>query len=329
VIVERATLHNFDYILEKDIRVGDRVLVKRAGEVIPYVIGPVVAARTGKEKKYKLPTHCPSCGQPVERFEDEVAFYCVNAACPAQLVRNVEHFVSRGAMDIVGMGTRIVFKLIETGKVRDVADIYYLKRADILEAVTKKERKTEKEPPGKIAENLLASIEASKSRSLARLITALGIRSAGEVSATDLASHFTDLDALSRASAQALQQIAGIGPSVAESVAEWFARPANKNIIRKLKAAGVWPQGGTTASVKSRASDTFDGKTFVITGTLPTFSRDDAKEFIEAHGGKVTDNVSKKTSYLVLGEAPGSKYEKAKSLGVKIIGEEELKDLVK
>src|SRR5215211_6662625 len=328
VVVERATLHNFDYITQKDIRVGDRVLVKRAGEVIPYVIGPVLGGRTGKEKKYKLPTNCPSCGQPVERLDDEVAFYCVNAACPAQLVRNVEHFVSRGAMDIVGMGTRIVAKLIETGKVKDVADLYLLKRADILEAVTKKERKTEKEPPGKIAENLLASIEASKTRSLARLITALGIRGAGEVSAADLASHFPDLDALSKASADALQQIAGIGPSVAESVAEWFARPVNKNVIKKLRAADVWPQGGKSANAKSRASDAFDGKTFVITGTLPTFSRDDAKEFIESHGGKVTDNVSKKTSYLVLGEAPGSKYEKAKSLGVKIVGEEELRKLI-
>jgi DNA ligase (NAD+) len=328
VIVERATLHNFDYIAEKDIRVGDRVLVKRAGEVIPYVIGPVVDARSGKEKKYKFPTHCPSCGQPVERFEDEVAFYCVNAACPAQLVRNVEHFVSRGAMDIVGMGTRIVAKLIETDKVRDVADIYLLKRADILDAITKKERKTEKEPPGKIAENLLASIEASKSRSLARLITALGIRGVGEVSAADLADHYTDLDALSRANADDVQGIAGIGPSVADSVAEWFSRPANIAVIKKLKAAGVWPQGGASTSARSRVSDAFAGMTFVITGTLPTWSRDEAKEFIESHGGKVTDSVSKKTSYLVLGEAPGSKYEKAKSLGVKVIGEEELRKLV-
>src|SRR5215211_800716 len=328
VVVERATLHNFDYIAEKDIRVGDRVLVKRAGEVIPYVIGPVLDVRTGKQKKYKLPKNCPSCGQPVERLEDEVAFYCVNAACPAQLVRNIEHFVSRGAMDIVGLGVRIVQKLIETGKVKDVADIYLLKRADILEAVTKKERKTAKEPPGKVAENLLASIEASKSRPLARLVAALGIRGAGEVSAVDLASHFTDLEALSKASAEDLQQIAGIGPSVAESVAEWFSRPVNKNVIKKLKAAGVWPQGGVRANAKSRASNSFEGKTFVITGTLPTFSRDDAKEFIESHGGKVTDNVSKKTSYLVFGEAPGSKYEKAKSLGVKIVGEEELRKLI-
>src|SRR5215217_5408382 len=206
VVVERATLHNFDYITEKDIRVGDRVLVKRAGEVIPYVIGPVLDARTGKEKRYKPPTKCPACGQPVERVEGEVAWYCVNAACPAQLIRNIEHFVSRGAMDIVGMGMRIVEKLIETGKVKDVADIYSLKRADILEAVTKKDRKTEKEPPGKIAENLLASIEASKSRSLGRLITALGIRGVGDVSAHDLAGHFMDLDAIAKASADQIEQ---------------------------------------------------------------------------------------------------------------------------
>jgi DNA ligase (NAD+) len=328
VVVERATLHNFDYITEKDIRIGDRVLVKRAGEVIPYVIGPVVDVRTGKEKKYKPPTVCPACGQPAERLDDVVAWYCVNAACPAQLVRNVEHFVSRGAMDIVGLGIRIVEKLIETGKVKDVADIYRLKRADILEAVTKKERKTEKEPPGKIADNLLASIEASKSRSLGRLITALGIRGVGEVSANDLARYFTDLDALSKAKAAEIDALDGIGTSVAESVADWFSRPVNKNVIKKLKASGVWPQGGETSNAKSRASDAFDGLTFVITGTLPNFSRDDAREFIESHGGKVTDSVSKKTSYLVLGEEPGSKYEKAKSLGVKIIDEAQLKKLV-
>jgi DNA ligase (NAD+) len=230
-------------------------------------------------------------------------------------------------MDIVGLGTRIVEKLIETGKVKDVADIYSLKRADILEAVTKKDRKTEKEPPGKIADNLLTSIETSKSRSLGRLITALGIRGVGDVSANDLARRFTDLDALAKAKADKIEQIDGIGPSVAESVADWFSLPYNKQVLKKLKAVGVWPQGGKGATAKSRASDAFAGLTFVITGTLPTFSRDDAKEFIESNGGKVTDSVSKKTSYLVLGEAPGSKYEKAKELGVKIIGEEELKKL--
>ena len=327
VVVERATLHNFDYIAEKDIRIGDRVLIKRAGEVIPYVIGPVVAARTKKEKKYKPPTNCPACGQPVERVEGEVAWYCVNAACPAQLVRNIEHFVSRGAMDIVGLGTKIVEKLIETSKVKDVADIYSLKRADILEAVTKKDRKTEKEPPGKIADNLLASIEASKSRSLGRLVTALGIHGVGEVSSNDLARHFADLDTLAKANADSIQQIDGIGPSVAESVADWFSLPYNKLVLKKLKAAGVWPTGGAKSSAKSRLSESFNGQTFVVTGTLPTFSRDDAKAFIESHGGKVTDSVSKKTSYLVLGENPGSKFDKAKSLGVKIVGEEELKKL--
>ena len=327
VVVERATLHNFDYIAQKDIRIGDRVLVKRAGEVIPYVIGPIIDARTGKEKRYKPPLTCPACRQPVERFEGEVAWYCVNAACPAQLIRNVEHFVSRGAMDIVGLGMRIVEKLIESGKVRDVADIYLLKRADILEAVTKKDRKTEKEPPGKIADNLLTSIEASKSRSLGRLIAALGIRGVGDVSAGDLARHFTDLDTLAKASAEDLQQIAGLGPSIAESIAEWFSRPFNKQVLKKLKARGVWPKGGQLSTVNQRQSDALSGLTFVITGTLPTFSREDAKAFIESHGGKVIDSVSKKTSYLVLGEAPGSKYEKAKSLGVKIIGEDELKKL--
>jgi len=202
-----------------------------------------------------------------------------------------------------------------------------LARADILQAVTKKDRKTEKEPPGKIADNLLASIEASKSRSLARLITALGIRGVGDVSASDLAQHFVDLDALAKANADEIEQIDGVGPNVAESVADWFSLPYNKQVLKKLKIAGVWPQGRGSSKTKTRASNSFEGMTFVITGTLPTFSREDAKEFIESHGGKVTDSVSKKTSYLVLGEAPGSKYEKAKSLGVKIVGEEELKQL--
>jgi len=328
VVVERATLHNFDYIAEKDIRVGDRVLIKRAGEVIPYVIGPVVDARTGKEKKYKPSTTCPACGQPVEHFEGEVAWYCVNAACPAQLVRNIEHFVSRGAMDIVGLGSRIVEKLIETGKVKDVADIYTLKRADILDAVTKKERKTEKAPPGKIADNLLSAIEASRGQSLSRLITALGIHGVGEVMAGDLSRAFPDLDALAKAKTDDLLQMGGVGPNTAEGIVDWFARPFNQKLLKKLKAVGMWPSGGVS-NVKTQTSSVFDGLTFVITGTLPTLSRDDAKDFIESHGGKVTDSVSKKTSYLVLGEAPGSKFEKAKSLGVKIIGEEELKKLAK
>ncbi len=327
VIVERATLHNFDYIAEKDIRVGDRVLVKRAGEVIPYVIGPVVDARTGKERKYKPPTVCPACGQPVEHFEGEVAWYCVNAACPAQLQRNIEHFVSRGSMDITGLGYKIVEKLIETGAVKDVADIYTLTRKDILEAVTKKDRKTDKEPPGKIADNLLSAIAESKNRSLPRLITALGIRGVGEVSARDLANHFGNLDALSKASVDDLQEIEGVGPNIAEAIVDWFARPANKKILKKLKDVGLWPSA-SRSTVNRQPSGPLSGLTFVVTGTLPTFSRDDAKEFIESNGGKVTDSVSKKTDYLVLGENPGSKLEKAKSLGVKIVDEAQLRRLV-
>jgi DNA ligase (NAD+) len=325
VIVERATLHNFDYIAEKDIRPGDRVLVKRAGEVIPYIIGPVADLRTGAEKPYTPPTSCPACGQPVEHFEGEVAWYCVNAACPAQLVRNVEHFVSKGAMDITGLGIKIVEKLIETGLVQDVADIYALTRKDILEAVTKKDRKTKSEPPGKIADNLLAAIETSKQQPLNRLITALGIRGVGEVVAGDLAHHFTSLDLLAKASAEDLQIIEGIGPNIAEAIVDWFSRERNRSVLEKLRAAGVWPTSAGTAATPSGGP--LAGMTFVVTGTLAGFSREGVKEFIESHGGKVTDSVSKNTSYLVLGEAPGSKLEKARALGVKVIREEELRKM--
>jgi DNA ligase (NAD+) len=317
VVVERATLHNFDYIAEKDIRVGDRVLVKRAGEVIPYVIGPVVAARSGKEKKYKPPTKCPACGQPVEHFEGEVAWYCVNAACPAQLVRNIEHYVSRGAMDIVGLGIKIVEQLIAEGLVRDFADLYTLKKEQLLVLEGFKDKK---------ADNLLTAIENSRNQSLQRFITALGIHGVGEVMAGDLSRRFEDLDALSKATVDDLMQIEGVGPNIAESIVDWFARPANQKVLKKLKSVGMWPKGGA-AQAEGPASDAFAGLTFVVTGTLPTFSRDDAKAFIESHGGKVTDSVSKKTSYLVLGENPGSKFEKAKALGIRIIGEEELKKL--
>ncbi|MGB8212877.1 MAG: NAD-dependent DNA ligase LigA [Anaerolineales bacterium] len=326
VVVKNATLHNFDYIAEKDIRPGDRVLVKRAGEVIPYVIGPVVDLRNGTEKPYVPPSLCPACGQPVEHLEGEVAWYCVNAACPAQLVRNVEHFVSKGAMDITGLGIKIVEKLIETGAVKDVADIYTLKREDILEAVTKKDRKTEKEPPGKIADNLLAAIQVSRQQPLSRLLTALGVRGVGEVSAADLSRAFPSLDLLAQAGEDQLQMVEGIGPNIAAAILDWFGRERNRAVLEKLKAAGVWP----VMQVQGRdrpGEGTLSGQTFVVTGTLPTFSREGVKEFIEQHGGKVTDSISKNTSYLVLGEAPGSKFQKAQALGVKVIGEEELREM--
>jgi DNA ligase (NAD+) len=318
VVVERATLHNFDYIAEKDIRPGDRVLIKRAGEVIPYVIGPVVDLRTGVEQPYVPPQTCPACGQPVEHFEGEVAWYCVNAACPAQLVRNVEHFVSRGAMDINGLGIRIVEQLIAEGLVRDVADLYTLTKEQLLGLEGFAAKK---------ADNLLAAIAQSKSQPLNRVIAALGIHGVGEVMAADLSRVFPDLGALSTASAADLQQIDGVGPNIAESIVDWFSRPANQNLLAKLKSVRLWPVGGESSIVHRPSSIALSGLTFVVTGTLPTLSRDDVKEYIESHGGKVTDSVSKKTSYLVLGENPGSKHEKALSLGVPVIGEVELRKL--
>ncbi|MCZ2120980.1 MAG: NAD-dependent DNA ligase LigA [Anaerolineales bacterium] len=316
VTVERATLHNFDFIADKDIRVGDRVLLKRAGEVIPYVIGPVIDARSGKEKRFKPPTKCPACNQPVEHFEGEVAWYCVNAACPAQLVRNIEHFVSRGAMDIVGLGIKIVEQLIEAELIHDVADLFTLKKADLLNLEGFAEKK---------AENLLGAIEQAKGQSLNRLIAALGIHGVGEVMAGEVARAFGSLSALATAGAAELQQIEGLGPNSAEALVDWFARPANQKVLKKLKSAGVDPQMQKAESQKR--SGKLTGLTFVVTGTLPNFSREAAKEFIESHGGKSVDSVSKKTSYLVLGENPGSKLQKAQSLGVKIIDEAQLKQL--
>ena len=316
VIVERATLHNFDFIAEKDIRVGDRVLVKRAGEVIPYVIGPVVDARTGNEKPYVPPTTCPACGQPVEHFEGEVAWYCVNAACPEQLVRNVEHFVSRGAMDIVGLGIKIVEQLIEEGLIKDVADLFTLKKEKLLELEGFAEKK---------AENLLTSLEQAKGQSLNRLLSALGIRGVGEVMAADLARYYPNLEALSKATVEELQEIEGVGPNIAEAIVDWFTRPANQNVLKKLKAAGVWPV--EVQHVASTEVGTLSGLSFVVTGTLAGFTREGIKEFIQSNGGKVIGSVSKSTDYLVLGENPGSKLDKAQAMGVKIISEEELRRL--
>lgn len=318
VIVRQATLHNFDFIAEKDIRIGDRVLVKRAGEVIPYVIGPVVDARTGDERIFTPPQACPACGQAVEHLAGEVAWYCVNLACPAQLVRNLEHFVSRGTMDIVGLGIKIVEQLVEAGLVKSPADLYELKRDDLLKLEGFAEKK---------ADNLLQSIDASRQQPLARLISALGIRGVGEVMAADLARAFPDLAALAAATPEQLQGIEGVGPNTALSIVDWFARPGNREFIERLRAAGVWPvsQAGESAGEGSGA---LAGLTLVVTGTLPNFSRDGVKEYIQSKGGKVTDSVSKKTDYLVAGEAAGSKLDKARQLGVPVIDEAGLLALV-
>jgi len=290
--------------------------VKRAGDVIPYVIGPITGARTGLEIQYEVPTVCPSCGQAVENLPGEVAYYCVNASCPAQLVRNVEHFVSRGAMDIEGLGIKIVEQLITSGSVKDVADLYLLTEEQLL---------TLEGFASKKAQNLLSAIEESKNRSLDRFITALGIRGVGEVAASELARHFKSLDFLTQAAVDEIQQIGGIGPNIALSIRDWIDRSANQQLLEKFRQIGIWPE----VIGNSATSTALSGLTFVITGTLPTLSREDAEAMIARHGGKATGSVSRNTSYLVLGENPGSKLEKAESLGVKIISEQELLDLIR
>lgn len=318
VVVKQATLHNFDFIFEKDIRIGDRVRIKRAGDVIPYVIGPLEAARTGDEQVYTPPKICPDCDQPVEHFEGEVAWYCVNAACPAQLIRNVEHFVSRSAMEIVGLGIKIVEQLVEEGLVSDVADLYTLTGDQLLKLEGFAEKK---------AENLLEAIAASKDQPLSRLLTALGMRGVGEVVAADLAGRFGSLDALAAATTEELEAIEGIGPNIAQAIVDWFGRPANQKVLGKLRAAGVWPTQ-TPAGAMRAVSQPLDGLTFVVTGTLSSFTRTEAKEFIQANGGKVTGSVSKKTDYLLAGEKAGSKLDKALALGVAVITEDELHKMV-
>ncbi len=313
VTVKQATLHNFDYIEEKDIRVGDRVLIKRAGDVIPYVIGPMISARDSDLKPYLLPSLCPSCGQEVEHLPDEVAWYCVNTACPAQLVRNIEHFVSRGAMDIVGLGEKIVEILVKEGKIKDIADLYSLRTTDMIGMEGFGQRK---------AENIVNSINTSKSQSLPRLITGLGIHGIGEVSALGLAKVFKDLDRLKDTNFDTLVSIDGVGPNTAQAIIDWFSQEPNTRLIEKLKLYGVWPtyfQESTSLNNKS-----LNGEIFVITGTLPNLSREQAKELIENAGGKVTDSVSKNTQFLVVGENAGSKLEKARSLGITIYDESEL-----
>jgi len=316
VIVRQATLHNFDFIKDKDIRIGDRVLVKRAGEVIPYVIGPIEDVRTGDEAPYTPPETCPSCGEPIVNPEGEVAYYCTNSACPAQLVRNLEHFVSRGAMDIVGLGINTVEQLVEAGLIKDIADLYTLEKSDLLKLEGFGEKK---------ADNLLAAIQESKSQPLYRLITGLGIRGVGEVAAQDLADRYKDLDELRKASKAEIESLEGFGPNIAESIIEWFENEENQHILQKLKEIGLWPVAETE---EEAGPQPLEGLTFVVTGTLPTLTRPEVKDLIETHGGKVTGSVSGNTSYLVLGEEPGSKYDQAQKRGVPLISEEDLKTLL-
>jgi len=312
VTVSRSTLHNMDEIERLGLQIGDTVLIERAGEVIPHVLKVV---KPGKNRKpFRMPKHCPECGSTIHHVEGEVAYRCVNAACPAKRRESILHFAGRHAMNIDGLGDKIVDQLVDKGLVKDVADLYSLK----LEEVAGLERMAEKS-----AQNLLEEIEASKKNSLARLIYALGIQFVGERTAQLLAEHFSSLEELAAAKEEELEEVPEVGPKVAASIVEFFSEPANRQLIKKLNKAGVHP----TAEKRKVKSDKFAGKSFVFTGGLANRSREEAGEIVQQHGGKVSGSVSKKTDYVVVGTDPGSKYEKAKELGVTILSEAEFEKL--
>ncbi len=317
VTVKQASLHNYDLIAQKDIRIGDTVIVKRSGEVIPYVVGPVVVARTGAERPIRPPQTCPACGAPVARDEGEVAYYCTNPACPERIARNIEYFVSRAAMDIEGLGERGVRQLLEAGLIQDEADLFTLRAEDLLPLEGFAEKKVQ---------NLLTSIQAARDRPLARLLAALGIRGVGSTVAELLARHFHSIDALAAAHQEDLEALEGIGPHTARAVVEWFANPRNRRLIEKFRAAGV--RLADEPAEADTTPQTLAGLTFVLTGTLPHLKRNEAKALIEQHGGKVTGSVSRKTSYVVVGENAGSKLAKAQSLGIPTLDEAGLLALI-
>lgn len=317
VTVRQASLHNFDDLAKKDIRAGDTVVVKRAGDVIPQVIKPILELRPPHSQPYEPPDRCPVCDQPTVHLGDDIALFCVNAACPAQLVRQVEYFVSRGALDIEGFGIKIGEQLAEAGLIADIADIYFLTREQLLALEGFAEKKVD---------NLLTAIEASKAQPFERVLIGLGIRYVGSAVAGLVVEAFPSITALQSASQDELETIDGVGPRIAESITTWFDQPANQAVVQKLRQAGL--QMEATKPTAANTAQTLAGQTFVITGTLPSWSRDEARAFIEQHGGKVTGSVSQKTNYLVAGEKAGSKLSKAQTLGVPILTENELKQLV-
>ena len=318
VTVRNATLHNADYIRERDIRIGDHVVVKRAGEVIPQVLRPVPELRTGEEIVFALPENCPACGERAVRVEGEVATYCVNSACPEQLVRSVEYFVSRGAMDIDGFGVRQGEQFVAAGLIRDVADIFSIKADDLAGMAGYQQKRIDK---------LIAAIAAAKDRPVWRVLAALGIHGVGEVVAQKLIEHFGSIEVLLSATVEDFAGITGIGPILAQNVVEWFGHAHNRQVVEKLRVAGV--RLTEQASPPSDAGpQPLDGLTFVITGTLPTYSREQAAELIRAAGGKVAGSISAKTSYLVAGEAGGGKLDKARKLAVPVVDEAALVEML-
>jgi len=314
VTVSRATLHNFDEIKRKDIRVGDMVLVERSGDVIPQVVKSITEKRTGKEKKKIVPKKCPVCGTNIVRSEEEVAVRCPNRCCPARLKWRVKYYASRDAMDIENLGESTIDKLLDKELIDNISDLYHLKKEDILTLEGFKD---------KSAQKLLESIEQSKHRSLSRLIYALGIRHVGKYAAQVLASRYDSIDDLADASAEELNEIFGLGEKTAEAIATFFATEENRELIKKLKETGV-----QTKEIKKKEEMPLSGKKFVFTGGLQSLSRPDASELVKQKGGIVASSVSKDIDYVVVGEEPGSKYDKAKKMGLKIIDEDEFKKLV-
>jgi len=313
--ISRATLHNEDEIRRKDIRIGDTVIIEKGGEVIPKVVKVVKEKRTGKEVVFKMPKRCPVCGGRIYRPEGEVAWRCININCPSQIKRRIQHFASRNAMDIEGMGSALVEQLVDNGLVKNLADIYELKLEDLM-GLERMGRKS--------SENLLRAIEKSKERPFDRVLFALGIRWVGTKAAQALADTFGSIDRLMSASYEEIAQIPGEGGVLAESVINFFKDPKNVALINRLKKAGL----RFKKEKEKKRPKPLSGKTFVLTGTLKRWTRPEATELITSLGGKVTSSVSKKTDYVVAGENPGSKWTKAKALGVKIIDEEEFLKLI-
>lgn len=312
--VTNATLHNQDFITQRDIRIGDTVLIRKAGEIIPEILEVDFTKRPENTAPYRLPQHCPVCGSPVEQDEEGAFLRCVGAECPAQLSRNIAHFVSRDAMDIDGLGSAIVEALIEKGLIKSPADIYYLTLEDV--ASLWKSGKT-------AAKKLLAAIEASKQQDLSRLIYALGIRQVGAKTGKVLAAQFGNLDALMAASVEELTEVPDVGSVTAQSIHDWFDREQSRHMLQRLREAGV-----NFASKRVIADARFAGKTFVLTGALSKFTREEATEKIELLGGKAAGSVSKKTSFVVVGENAGSKERKARELGIPILTEDEFLEMI-
>lgn len=313
--VSHATLHNEDEVKRKDVRVGDHVLVHKAGDVIPEIVKVISDERSGKEKPFKMPKRCPVCGAEVLREEGEAATRCTNIACPAQTFERILHFASRGAMDIEGMGEVTVNELLSRGSIGDVSDIFYLEPALLFDLPGFKEKSTD---------NLVKAIDDARDRPFWRLLFGLGIRHVGGHMARVLAGKWQSIDSLEAATEEDLLSVEGVGPSIAGSVVSFFKQQENRRVIEKMRKAGVRMADEGAGAGEGRAG-TLEGKTFVLTGTLSDFTREEASEIIEGLGGRITGSVSKKTDYVLAGEDPGSKYEQARSLGIKIIDVEEFK----